>query len=60
MKAIKALKWLGTAYMQAFLFCVLVAAAIGLLMTFIAYPVQTLTFIVVVFILVALWLFIFD
>lgn len=60
MTVIKALKWLGIAYVQTFAFCVAVAFVIGLLMTFIAYPVQFLTFMIVGFILVAAFLYIFD
>lgn len=56
----KALKWFGKAYLQTFLFCVGVAAAIGVLMTFIAYPVQFLTALVVGFILYAMFVFVFN
>lgn len=56
----KGLKWFAIEYAKTFAVCALIAIAIGVLMTFIAYPVQTITFVIVAIIVYAAWAFVFG
>lgn len=57
---LRALKWFGWEYLRAFIFCFAIACFVGFLMTLIAYPVQTLTALVLGAFVIMAFLVIFD